>query len=85
MILYRLTQYWTDGEWAVQWETTKDDARREFLRSHKEGIETVVHRTDVPTDKTGLVTALNQAFANPMNWPYVVTEIFSTRKEARQS
>ena len=80
-ILYRLTRYSTDGGWTVRWETTKDGARREFLRSHKAGIETVVHRADVPTDKAGLAEALNQSFDNPVSWPWVTEEIFSSRKE----
>lgn len=85
MILYRLTRYSTDDGWAVQWETTKDAARREFLKSHKAGIEAIVHRTDVPTDKVGLAEALNRSLDNPVNWPWTSEEVFSTLREARRS
>lgn len=86
MILYRIVTFSnSEKSWTVQWETTKDDARREFLKFHKAGIETVVYRTDFPTDKAGVALAMNMAHANPMNWPWIVEEVFSTRKEARRS
>ena len=84
MIQYRLDVQHpvSTQQWSVEWFTTKDEARVEFLKAHGNGADATVCRTDVPTDKAGLAEAMNLAGANLTNWPWPVEEVFSTRKQA---
>lgn len=86
MILYRLTTFPNDeaDSWCCEWHGTKDEARKSFLDAHRSGIPSVVHKVDVPTDKMGLVLALERSHDNPTNYPFIMIEVFSSRREQKK-
>lgn len=69
MIVYRQHNE-AEGD-GVAFFATKQEAKEAFDRSEKDGIPTRVEKLDLPTDKEGLLWALNTLMLHPDHWPGV--------------
>ena len=70
MILYR-TQAHMGLNWSNTWFGTQAEADDGLAEVGEAGFEGHVDQVEVPTDKEGLIAALNAAGDNRMNWPGV--------------
>lgn len=65
MIVYRHS---LDKADVVQFYATQQEAIRAFQGTERDSLPSRIVKLDVPTDKEGLVMALNLALAHPDHW-----------------
>ena len=68
MILYR-TQAHTGLDWLSEWFGTLIEAEAKLDALAEHGREGYIDQVDVPTNREGLIFALNHADAHRMNFP----------------
>jgi len=68
MILYR-TQAHTGLDWLSEWSGTLIEAEAKLDELAELGLEGHIDQVDVPTNRDGLIFAMNHADAHRMNYP----------------
>lgn len=66
MNIYRVS---VDDDGGSTFCGTQAEAMKEHRAIEKSGLESKVERLEVPTDKAGLVSALNLILCHPDHWP----------------